>query len=1536
MELEAFKREKQLSKSGIQSNRGDGYQTLVAFDWALTVLSDPDYQWLEVDSVGWLVDDVVIGKTDGTKICCQCKKNQTAHKAWSISDLADELRKASSLLASDPNAKVRFYSRSAFGELAALREFSTNYADESAYSVNLGKAHGQTDASLRGLLVKQTPNLSSYQFLCRTTFEISPELDRMETLLHERLRGLASRPSAAYDSLWRRLDQLGMRVNGSSGKTAATQHRLTKEDFNILLAQAGAMLIPPMNTAEVRTSFQSTSSIGRSWRRDIGNERIASSVVSDLLAAITDKNRSILLSGLPGSGKTCAMLALQDALEQLAKTSADLLPLFIQSREFADTVTAQDRQVQGLPEQWVEKVARMAEDAHVVVVIDSLDVLSIARAHSVLIYFLAQIDRLLLIPNVTVVTACRDFDRRYDRSIAQRTWDKEFTCQPLNWDAEIAPLLVKLDIDASAMDATTRELIRNARELALFVELARKGDCVNVVTSQALAQRYLDTIVQANSSMGDAAMRAIEAIAAEMLELRSLAVPHQRFTASQEVQHALLSHEVLRTTQEGHLIFGHQTLLDVLVVSGAVRQGVNLNAFIRGLSPVPFVRPSIRSFVAQLAIGNRREFRRQLRMVFADSHAFHLVRLVAESLAEQVPQDDDWPLIRDLRSQHREVFQVVYTQALRVEWHYFWFKHLVPLLKDARDPEGLTMHVHRVSQWKNDDAAGVLAFLAEVLTFDWIDKAQIAWELETTVSKIETKHSKLLAPLLLTLLDLPRQRHSSIGLALARCVKGGGVSDAVLWRYIAGDVSDEDVLAYHFDKKLRCQPSEFGNSHDKFLVDRMRQSTALLDLAIAAIERWSQIKASRHGNADGVYSSEFLDITSYSDRHTQSDDRHLESERVLMDAVEASIVHLANIQADWWQLNRERLCFSKEAALRYFAILACTAAPTANIDVIGRMLCDKTLLESDLSYELGTLMQTAFLHLDAVAQDAIQATVLTVGVEITSDPRHRGWMLQKQAQLILTIPCYQRSPAAQAVIVECENGTWPLVRQPHIGMWGGMVSAPFSFELFFDLSDVAVLQLLAHYNGHVRNTFDEFLIGGEREVGSQLAGAASRHPVRFLNLLSANWEQITRRFRDDIMDGAATYLAHRYGNLQTNGTWAPHEAPEVVTLTRRILDELERHAGHWHHNRAASKAIEGCAQVVAQPEDAARLVALAMDFSTIVEESSISGDSVDLLTSGINMARGNAAEALMIAANQLEKNGVPWPDLLPHALRLFAADKNPAIRALMLRRMPYLQTHYPALGWELFELAMQDRADGLWTMAEPCLYHAYHQRFDVVGPWLIRLYREGNGKDFEIWGRISALAALSKQMEFAAFLAELKAVEVAEAWRGAASVWTHPGNMQQHREQCLDGLAAGLNTENQDSVAVARKLRNLFQESTPLVSVPIALLQRCFNLLETDTESSRGDIYGFDAWLNATSLRDPSYALEATEIYLSFVRRTKPYVYDHENNLTQLLTRLFAQAEEQEVSDDGAMLQRVVVVQDSLLALGVNGVSEWLTVAERP
>lgn len=1522
-----------MSIAGIRSNRGDGYQTMVAFDWALTVLSDPECLWLEIDSITYSVDDVVVGKADGTLIACQCKKNQTDFKAWSIADLADELDKASKLLGNNQNAEVRFYSRNNFGDLAKLREHSSTQNGEISYQTSLGKEHQATDAALTARLATSAPSLSSYEFLRRTKFVTSDELERMVELLRERLRNMTSNTDAAFNALWGHLDQLGARMGGDS--TSATRHRLTKDDLKAILHKAGAMLVPPMDLDEVRLSFAGTSAIGRSWRRDIAGQWISSPTVNELLTAIDAKKRAILLTGLPGSGKTCVMLALQEALEQRAQTCSGIAPLFIQSREFADLATAQDRQSQGLPEQWVEKAARLAENAHVIVVMDSLDVLSIARDHRVLTYFLAQIDRLLLIPNITVVTACRDFDRHYDRRIAERKWDCEFKCQPLDWDAEIAPLLDKLGIATASIDAVTRELIKNPRELALFVELAQREGSFNVVTSQALAQRYLDTIVRANNALGDAAIQAIEAIASDMLNSRSLAVSYQRFGASQEILRALCSLNVMQETQDGKLTLGHQTLLDVLVISGAVRSGVTLNGFIQGLPPVPFVRPSIRSFVAQLALGERREFRRQLRTVLMGSAAFHIRRLVAESFAEQKPQDDDWPLIRDLREKHRDVFQVIYG-ARAIEWHHFWLRHLVPDLKSARDAEGMTTHIYRIAQWGNADAAGVLALWTEALSLDWLDGNGIAEQLGFHLSEIKSDNIALVVPLLERLLDLPRSEHSSLGRSIARCVAAGVADDSLLWRYITDGVSDDNLLEFRFDNKLRCNSHEFGDRDEDFIRRRMEQSTALLDLALESIEHWSNVRTSRYGETRIGYRYGFLGETSYEDAHSQSDMRHADSVDVLLDALETAIIYHAKINSDWWRNNRERLCSSREGSLLYFAILACTASPEANTDLIGRMLCDKNLLEFELSYELGTLIHSAFTFLDTSTQDAVTANILNLRSEEVSDEPRRFWILRRRAEFIVTIPCCQRSPEAQAVLETYEKKAGALIRQPDMRSRGGTVRAPFSYEVFLNSSNAGVLCLLSHYAGY-ESRFDDFLVGGEREVGRQLQEASSRHPTRFLDLLPNYWADIPKRFRDDIMDGVATYLAHRYGNLQTNGTWEPIEEPDASALAGLILDELERHPRHWQRQRSAAKALEACSNVIYDAQNAERLIFLAIGFEGLHEDDPIKGDNVGLISMGINMVKGDVAEALMILANNLYERGSEFSELLVPTLRRFASDEHPAVRSLILRRLPYLQSKAFDLGWDLFHLAMKD-AERLWEIAEPCLYYANRSRFEVVRPLLARLRGEGSGRDLETWGRISALAAMARQLDFAELLEDLKALDKTEAWQGSATVWTNSENIQRHREQCLSGLDAGLNAGAAHAEAVAEQMGHLFHDKSAVISVPIELIRRCFDVFKNDNDKEKKHhrLFGFHEWLNATSQHDPEQALDATEIYLAYVSHCKPYLYDHEDSLTQLMTRLFAEAEEREESDHGAMLQRVVVAQDTLLSLGVNGVADWLKAAERP
>ena len=1523
-----------MSIAGIRSNRGDGYQTLVAFDWALKILSEQGFQWLEIDSINYSVDDVVVGRVDGDLIACQCKKNQTDFKAWTVADLGDELDKAFVLLANNLKVNVRFYSRNNFGDLAKLKEHSSSQPDEVSYQQSLGKAQQVLNDTLSKKLAEIAPSLSTFEFLRRTNFVTSDDLDQMEQQLRSRLRHMVSNPDAAFNALWVNLDKLGARM-GDGSMSTAVKHRLDKDDLRNIVQKAGATMVPPMDLAELRHSFSSTSAIGRSWRRDIAGQRIASPVLNELLAAIDARKSSILLTGLPGSGKTCVMLALQEALEERAKKCSDVMPLFIQSREFADLASPEERQAQGLSQQWVEKAARLAESAHVIVVIDSLDVLSIAREHRVLKYFLAQIDRLLLIPNLTVVTACRDFDRHYDRRIAERHWDCELKCQPLNWDSEVTPLLNTQGIAVTDIDVATRDLIRNPRELALFVELAIRDGSFNVVTSQALAQRYLNTIVLADSELGDIAVQAIEAIATEMLHVRSLVIPRQRFPASQDIQRKLCSLNVLQESQDGKLTFGHQTLLDILVISRAMRNGITLNDFIRGLPPVPFVRPSIRSFITQLALGERREYRKQLRAVLMGGAAFHIRRLVAESFAEQKPLNEDWPLIRDLREKHRDVFQVIYFAGISIEWHHFWMTYLIPNLIASRDIEGLGMHVHRVAQWSNIDINGVLSFWTEVLVLDWFDNDGIADQLAILLLDLHCEHLIQAVPLLERLLDMSLREYSLLGEVIAKCTAIDVNTDVLLWHYITNGITDDDVLQHRFDNMLRCRPHEFGSQNENFLRNRMVQSNTLLELAISSIEHWSHCRTSKYGETRFGYRYGFLGDTSYEKSHSQQDMHHVDSINVLFDAVEAGILYHAKTHSDWWQKNSERLCFNHEGALLYIAILACTDSPAANISLIGRMLCNRNILEFEISYELSGLIQAAFRLLSFSAQDAVMKSILTIWEEYkTAEQNH--WVLRAKAELIVPIPCYMRSPEAQVVVDNHEKKAGKLIRQPKIHSHGGIVRAPFSFEEFLDSSDNGVLRLLAHYDGHSNWDGDEFLVGGEREVGGQLQEASSRHPSRFLVFLSNHWTSIPERFRDDIMSGVTTYLAHRYGNLRPNEGWEPIEETDAPLLVSQILDELEKHPMQWRHRRTMAKALEACSNVIHDQLKAEQLIFLAIGFAGLNEDDPIKGDSVSLIDMGLNMAKGSVVEALMILAGNFRRNESEFPKLLVPVLHRFASDEHPAVRAMILRRLPYLQSVDFDFGWDLFHIAMKN-ANGLWKAAEQCLYYSYHRYFEIVKPLLERLSREGCGKDMETWGRISALAAMTQHICFDKFLNDLNTLDDTDAWYGATTVWTNSENIQRHREQCFNGINAGLNTANRHALKVAGQSIRIFRDKSNANFVPIEIISKCFSVFENDNvdENKNPRPFEFHEWLNMVSQHDPEQALVATEIYLNYVRRSK-HIYDHNNSLTQLMTRLFAEAEEREESDCGAMLQRVVAIQDILLSMGVKGIADWLKAAERP
>lgn len=900
-----------MSTAGIFSNRGDYYQKLIAFKWIPIVLSDTNYAWIEIDATDYAVDDIVIGKEDGTLICCQCKKNQTDFRAWTLSDLEDEIYKACKQLKDTPSCQVYFYSRDSFGELAKLKEKVAIYSDYNEYFNKLSPKECEVDRKLKGILETHLSSFTTFDFLSHIYFVATDDYSLLSNEIKAQLNFVTTQADIVYTAIWKHIDDISARECNN----VAVSSKITREDILTIIKKRGGIIAPKIDLREIQLQFSRISHIGRAWNRDIRGIHIERSVVDDMLCAIKEKSKSILLTGGPGAGKTCVMLDLQEKLEELSKSENSIFPIFLQAREFAD-YSPSDIVASNIPQNGIECIARLAENTHVVVVIDSLDVLSISRDHKALTFFLNILNQLNEIINVTTVTSCREFDRHYDNRITVQRWQKEFTCSKLDIDKEVLPLLNKLEIDNSLISKETIEIIRTPRELALFTELAQKNANSNVVTSQALAQRYLDVIVRNNQLLGDEALTLIEDIASEMLRIRKLSIPSQRISLPFATKQRLLSLNIIRETENGCLTFGHQTLFDVLIISKVLRQGITLLQFIESLPPVPFIRPCIRSFLLQLESYGEFEYRKQIRAVlFNNDIAFHLRRLVAHSFAETQPHSEAWALIAKLRLEQNDIFQAFYLHAARPEWFTVWKENLHSILIAERNENEIYRHLYILSQWINQFPIEIVDFCLSLFELDFLDKSQLTERMNNLIGHFSDDCARHAVPLLKKTLEFPLQKHSLVGTIIARYASLGVIGDEFLWQYISRDVDADALKSYSFSHKLHCKPYELDHKNKRFLEQRMFSSIQLLTLAISAIEKWSNI-----------YPSYFLHriMDRYEIFSDEIDSAEIkDSEENLFNAIVKAIEKHAQTSSKWWIDNCSYVCCHSSPVLRYWGIKAC-------------------------------------------------------------------------------------------------------------------------------------------------------------------------------------------------------------------------------------------------------------------------------------------------------------------------------------------------------------------------------------------------------------------------------------------------------------------------------------------------------------------------------------------------------------------------------------------------------------------------------------
>jgi hypothetical protein len=797
------------------------------------------------------------------------------------------------------------------------------------------------------------------------------------------------------------------------------------------------------------------------------------------------------------------------------------------------------------------------------------------------------------------------------------------------------------------------------------------------------------------------------------------------------------------------------------------------------------------------------------------------------------------------------------------------------------------------------------------------------------LDKFEAWSTEGVRELLETFIEYAGTERNSLGKCLSRWVQATDSGDELLWKYITRNVSSENVRSGYLRNQLSCDPHNFHQKN--FLAERLCQSDDLLNLVLNELERWCTDSAARYG--DIKLRSHFLKHTSWRLRGSPGVIHSVDNLTILLDSLEKALQHRSRQNDSWWKANEPRLRATQEEAIRYFVIQAYKENIEANIPGIESQLQDKELFHwSQLSNELRELMQMAYPYISEAVQIANQAMIFSLNAKQDCDVDEQlVWLYRSVCyKFVIWIPSIFRTPETQSFIDTWQDYFGYSQPSPEIRLWGGVVMPPLSPQDLLKLSDSTLFRLLRYYEKCPGDQFDRDLVGGLSEVKSVLREACSLEPRRFLVLFVHFIEEnLHQDYIYAVIEGIATHLRYRFGNLRSVQQWEPVvPLPEGETLAVALLNWLERYPIIWEDGRTVSQALEACCDVLDERESAERLTLLLFWLRVQdINGMQIANNETDLDSIAINSTRGVAAKSAMTLCNRLLEKEQSLPEWLPFLLRYFARDSAIYVRVPVLEQLPFLMYKQPDLGWQLLADVFQEPQPHLWKYAERCFYYQYQEHFDRVEPYLNRLLHEGMEEAGDTWGRISTLASLARHLSQEQLFDTL-AKNNTHAWRGAVQVFGANLNRQEHTSICHSGMVTVLRHENLSDEAFI-EIENCFGEDANrrLIRRELALafldaLSRC---------AGRWDIYHFLEWLGYEARRDPLFALDVVEELTSKLEREmKPHQIWHTKPLIAALKEILSEADE---TDDPELIERAISLQDRFLRLDIHGIEELLAKA---
>lgn len=1496
--------EGRMSRAGMYSNRGDEYQVLVAVNLALDMLDGESIQSLECevlfDAQGREVpvDDIVVHHKNGDAVFCQCKVNSPGYGNWTFSSLREDLLKAwKQFLCASAGQRFVFYSASPFPVLTGIIECARMAENDGEFlSLMSAKAKREYE-NFRQTVGEQNEERLRRFFLALEFRNIS--LEQLQKEIPLRLRRQVAGGDTALAAIKEKIRRMAARTDAADAekrrRIPEKKFHLTRQSLLDTLATAGCRVTPLRSEEELKRYVEKYSLRGTSWPRDIEGRRFFRSETQQLLRLV-EEGQNALLTGEAGAGKTCILLDLWDAL----KERSDLFPVFVQARDLGG------EELGNLTETFVDAVARMAERRKVVVVVDSLDVLSMA-GEAFFGPVRVVLEQLRPLKDVTVTAACRKFDFDYDPYFDMfRPW-KKVEAGPLEVEKDILPWLEGMGVEIARLSEKQKALISLPRMLGMFLFVWRECGGSDAVTAWELAEEYLRQLGRRRTDW-PALREQLEDVALRMLEQDRLSMGRDELNLTEEQLRFCESEGVLWEEKIHRYTFIHQTWTDWLAVSHAMRNGKTLLEFITGMSSRPSLRAAVRVFFFALRERDSARFRREVREALRSPEpAFHFKWLLAVSMAEVEPEERDASLLSNNRDEH--LFFAFLEAAEPERWFAFLCRHLLPLWKEKRDLRKMVRFCILSGNREGVNLAEIVRLWRYLLDTGREDAvvvgAAVFWLNDVSEWNVPGLR-ELFERLMDVVGDTP---HLMLGRPLSQWVDAVNGNDDLLWRFITRKVKPSRMAG---NLRLECGTADFYRRD--FLEGRMRDSEVLLDMAIASMEEWS-----REGGMtlmDGRTRYFFHDCIR---KKVPGAEYGFD---MLFSAVVRACIHHAEKNSPWWQDHAAKLWASDELGIRYLCLCGLLAQPQNNLSLVQEALSHigkATPCGVFFEQHLALLLQKAALCLEKDVLDAFQRDLIALGRE-APDADRAAWFWKLY---LAAVPAPYRLPESVAVLEKLKEPA-PAASGDGESMRVGTVVSPCDEDTLLELSDEELLRLLRYYSApgtgdRLGEYVDGHFMGGPEELAIALSSAARRKPEAFWPRMSTWPEDIAPLFADAVMEGVAQHAWSRFGKLTISGA-----RPVASTPSREWLWDALTAMGALGEKRkvqvfAADAVLHACIYLVSSAKEAESLQHMVAWTDRLS-----AGQGSDRLEEFENAVRGSWVSAVCTLAVRLREKALSLPPWLNDCLFAFAADSHPGPRSVLLRHLAFMRL--PAEeGWTLFDRAVAPGPAEIWDFALDYLYDRMDADYEKVMNHVEAAGTLPLKNSAEELGEILTWAFLLRRMSRQEYLRRLSTLDHAGVWRESLRMLVFNAGDDPLREMCFAGIRDILACRKEDRNIISEGMRLFSRQEQGFIFVPYdiveAILTAAGNFPDLFTA-----LHGFPEWCRFYARHHCREAFSAMARFWDMPRvywdRAKGGI------LCELLKMFFQEAEEAGAEDP--MREEVNLLVENILKKEPDAVQTWL------